>query len=197
MTLLTNIAWAQSCLTSCSRTAAACFGAGELAREICLANGNFDDVCILERNIRDVACSSNLADCVDGCQPPPVLATHFNTAEAWTTNPYLGVHGIFFADVDGDGKADAIVVNDDMVVVRRSTGTSFGPNEAWTTNPYFGSHGTFFADVNGDGKADAIVVNDDNVVVRLSTGTSFGPNQFWTTNPYFGSPLIKIWYSFA
>ncbi|MBZ5491855.1 MAG: VCBS repeat-containing protein [Acidobacteriia bacterium] len=190
MTLLTNIAWAQSCLSSCTKQAAACFGSSEINRELCLGEGNFDDVCDLQSAIQDTICSGNLADCVNGCQPPPVLATHFNTAEAWTTNPYFGSHGTFFADVDGDGKADAIVVNDDNVVVRRSNGTSFGPNEFWTTNPFFGSRGTFFADVDGDGKADAIVVNDGTdgtVVVRRSTGSSFGPNEFWTTNPYFGS----------
>jgi len=70
--------------------------------------------------------------------------------------------------VTGDGRADAIVVNDDTVTVRRSTGSGFGPNEDWTHGAYFGSRGTFFADVTGDGRADAIVVNDDTVTVRRS-----------------------------
>jgi len=88
--------------------------------------------------------------------------------------------GAYFADVTGDGKADAIVVNDDKIVVRRSNGSSFLPNENWTTNPYFGSRGTFFADVTGDGMADAIVVTDNQTVVRRSNGTSFLPNEIWT-----------------
>ena len=33
--------------------------------------------------------------------------------------PYFGTRGTFFADVSGDGRADAIVVNDDTVTVRR------------------------------------------------------------------------------
>ena len=33
---------------------------------------------------------------------------------------YYGTRGTFFADVTGDGRADAIVVNDDTVTVRRS-----------------------------------------------------------------------------
>ena len=69
----------------------------------------------------------------------------------------------------GDGKADAIVVNDNTVTVRRSTGNSFAPNEDWTGGPYFGTRGTFFADVTGDGKADAIVVNDNTVTVRRAS----------------------------
>jgi len=111
----------------------------------------------------------------------------FEPNEAWTHNPYFGTRGTFFADVTGDGRADAIVVNDDKIVVRRSTGSGFGPNEAWTNNPYFGTRGTFFADVTGDGRADAIVVNDDKIVVRRNTGNGFGPNEAWTHNPYFGT----------
>jgi hypothetical protein len=88
--------------------------------------------------------------------------------ENWTYGPYFGTRRTRFADVTGDGRADAIVVNDDTVTVRRSTGSDFGPNEDWTHGPYFGSRGTFFADVTGDGRADAIVVNDDTVAVRHS-----------------------------
>jgi hypothetical protein len=90
----------------------------------------------------------------------------FGPNEAWTSEPYFGTRGTFFVDVTGDGRADAIVVNDDKVVVRRNTGNRFGPNEAWTSEPYFGTRGTFFADVTGDKRADAIVVNADKVVVR-------------------------------
>jgi uncharacterized protein YraI len=111
----------------------------------------------------------------------------FSSNESWTTNPYYGSRGTFFADVTGDGKADAIVVNNDRVTVRRSNGSNFLANESWTTNPYYGSRGTFFADVTGDGKADAIVVNNDRVTVRRSNGSSFLANESWTTNPYYGS----------
>jgi hypothetical protein len=45
----------------------------------------------------------------------------FGLNESWTQNPYYGTRGTFFADVTGDGKTDAIVVNNDKVTVRRST----------------------------------------------------------------------------
>jgi hypothetical protein len=74
--------------------------------------------------------------------------------------PCFGSRSTFFADVDGDGKAEVILVND-TITVRRSTGKDFGPgpqaNEDWSHGPCFGSLGTFFADVRGDGRADAIL----------------------------------------
>lgn len=57
--------------------------------------------------------------------------------------------GTFFADVTGDGLADAIVVNNGGVVVRRSVGSRFTPNEVWTVGAYYGDKGTFFANVDG------------------------------------------------
>jgi uncharacterized protein YqfB (UPF0267 family) len=102
--------------------------------------------------------------------------------------------GTFFADVDGDGKADCILVNQNTITVRRSTGSDFGPgpqaNEDWTHGPCSGKLGTFFADVTGDGKADCILVNQNTITVRRSTGSDFGPgpqaNEDWTHGTYLG-----------
>jgi SOS-response transcriptional repressor LexA len=114
-------------------------------------------------------------------------AESFTQSEDWTHGAYYGSKGTYFADVDGDGKADAIVVNDDKITVRRSTGASFGPNEDWTSNPFFGTRGTYFADVTGDGLADAIAVNDDKIIVRRSTGAGFGPPENWTPGAFYGT----------
>lgn len=104
----------------------------------------------------------------------------------WAWGPFYGERGTFFADVTGDGKADAIAINNSNVFVRRSNGTEFQPNESWTANPYYGERGTFFKDVTGDGKADAIVVNNSNIVVRRSNGTRFSDNENWTSNACYG-----------
>ncbi len=116
--------------------------------------------------------------------PRPTVFNPNNTDWAW--GPYYGDRGTFFADVTGDGKADAIAVNNSNVFVRRSDGTAFQPNESWTTNPYYGERGTFFRDVTGDGRADAIVINNSNIVVRRSNGNRFTDNESWTSNPYYG-----------
>jgi hypothetical protein len=94
----------------------------------------------------------------------------FGSNENWTNGPYTGSRGNYFADVTGGGRADAIVVNNDTVTVRRSNGSRFTSNENWTNGPYTGSRGNYFADVTGDGRADAIVVNNDTVTVRRSLG---------------------------
>ncbi|XZO00768.1 MAG: FG-GAP-like repeat-containing protein [Microcoleus sp.] len=90
-------------------------------------------------------------------------------------------------DATGDGKADAIVANNDGVYVRRSNGSKFLPNEKWIDIPFWGSIGTGFADVTGDGKADAIASNNDGVYVRRSDGSKFLPNEKWTDIGYSGT----------
>ncbi|MCH7826708.1 MAG: VCBS repeat-containing protein [Bacteroidetes bacterium] len=103
-------------------------------------------------------------------------------------NPLSNIKGIkYFADVTGDGKADAIVVNDDKITVRRSDGNKFLPNESWTTNPYNGYdgyYGNYFVDVTGDGKADAIVVDNDKITVRRSDGNKFISSEVWYSDYY-------------
>jgi microsomal dipeptidase-like Zn-dependent dipeptidase len=126
--------------------------------------------------------------------------TGFEPNEDWTEVPFFGNRGTGFADVTGDGLADAIAVNapglfglspeQARVTIRRSTGSSFAPNEDWTEIPFYGSRGTFFADVTGDGRSDAIAVNAGSefarVTVRRSTGSSFAPNEDWTEIPFYG-----------
>lgn len=100
--------------------------------------------------------------------------------------------GVFFADVDGDGRVDAIVVTRTAIIVRRSDGTRFMDNETWSNVPFFGldragNSYVFFADVDGDGRADAIAVNPNGMTVRRSDGRRFRDNEEWTREGYFGT----------
>jgi hypothetical protein len=85
--------------------------------------------------------------------------------------------------VTGDGKADAIFVNNDGIRVRPSNGSTFTGNAFWTNQPSFGSEGTFFADTTGDRKADVIFANTNWVTVRPSSGSFFTGNAAWTSGP--------------
>jgi len=44
----------------------------------------------------------------------------------------IGERANYFADVTGDGKADAILLNQTDVLIYPSTGTGFEPAETWT-----------------------------------------------------------------
>ncbi|WP_280524872.1 fusidic acid esterase FusH [Streptomyces rubrogriseus] len=94
---------------------------------------------------------------------------------------------LYFADVDGDGKADMIVhTNDGNVEVRFNHGTYWDQGTHWS-----GGWGRFvtwkdlgrlyFADVDGDRKADMIVhTNDGNVEVRFNHGTYWDQGTHWS-----------------
>jgi VCBS repeat protein len=116
-----------------------------------------------------------------------------NPSHRWLVGSFSGSVGTYFADVTGDGKADAIAVSSDGIAVRPSTGTSFSSSNVthrWTVSGFSGSIGTFFADVNGDGKADAIAVNSDGIAVHLSSGAYFSSanlTQRWTVGGFYGN----------
>src|SRR5262249_12948681 len=96
----------------------------------------------------------------------------------------------YFADVTGDGRADAILVNSDHIVVRTSSGAGFpaSTQSNWTATSWMGRKGTAFADATGDGKADAIGVDDDGIYVRPSNGSSFPQalGSRWTSVSWYG-----------
>lgn len=54
----------------------------------------------------------------------PLVSTPLDAGpnQDWTHGAYYGSRGTFFADVTGDRRADAIVVNNDTVTVRLSLG---------------------------------------------------------------------------
>jgi hypothetical protein len=113
----------------------------------------------------------------------------FEGAKLWTSNPFYGDRATAFADVTGDGWADAIAVNYWGITVRRSMGGMFGINEGWSAGSFFGDRNTHFADVNGDGMADAIAENNSGIKVALANPhtAKFDQPTDWTLNPYYGN----------
>ena len=84
----------------------------------------------------------------------------------------------FFADVNGDKRADLVVLRDDGIYVGLSTGTSFGPRTMWSTNwgSLWGSkwpNHKYVTDVTGDGKADFVDYREGGIFVQVSNGSSF------------------------
>jgi hypothetical protein len=93
----------------------------------------------------------------------------------------------FVADVNGDGKEDAITfyTSTGSWFVALSNGTSFQNTTQWISGHGIGSSQQFVADVNGDGKSDAIVYfsgNGGSVYVSSSTGSNFNNYSLWKSN---------------
>ena len=95
--------------------------------------------------------------------------------------------------MDGDGRADAIVINNDrQVYVKKSNGVGFGSTVVWLTNiPNDRESKNYFYDVTGpdaDGKrrADLIAVNNNGLVVCKATQSDgFAACTNWTANNLF------------
>ena len=110
----------------------------------------------------------------------------FEPLEQWSWLGLRADRDLAFGDATGDGRADALSVRDDQIVIRRSTGDGFGPLEYWTTIPFYGTRATRFADVSHDGRVDVIAINDDADYVAVSNGSAFVPYAGpWTVGPFY------------
>lgn len=91
----------------------------------------------------------------------------------------------FLADVDGDGKADAVFYEKSSGKwnVAISTGTGFANKGTWKTGFGVAAQNGFVYDVDRDGKADVIYCKDYEWWVCYSNGTAFDPgsNHRWVT----------------
>ncbi len=107
----------------------------------------------------------------------------------------------YFADIDGDGKADWIRVSRSTDEAWIALGQGNGAFDFWTKyTPSVGAannYAHYFADVDGDGRLDWIQVNKltDNAAVALATGA--GNFQFWTTTYSANVSLAKYDHRFV
>jgi FG-GAP-like repeat len=103
--------------------------------------------------------------------------THTAYTSAWQDGY---AHHTFFADVNADGRADAVLLQTNVVQVRLNTiAAPFTSSAAWTVDGFQGAYGTYMADVDNDQRADLIALAG-GISVRRSTGTGFGPVEAWT-----------------
>ena len=83
-------------------------------------------------------------------------------------------------DVNGDGRADLVAINDADIWVTLSTGTAFAAPTQWSAVALQGTVGNLLGDVNGDSRADLVAINDTDIWVTLSTGTAFSTPTQWS-----------------
>ncbi|WP_371502745.1 transglycosylase family protein [Kitasatospora sp. NBC_00374] len=101
---------------------------------------------------------------------------------------YLGHAGqgkLYFADINGDGRKDLVVLGTDGTIgvrLNNGDGSSFGASTTVSSGwqNYLGQPGQgrlTFPDINGDGKADLVIQGTDGTIAtHLGSGTSFGAN---------------------
>lgn len=104
--------------------------------------------------------------------------------------PYDAIVGpSYFADVNGDGKADYITFQGHKqtprIVAYLASEEGFSNNRVITSAPFDRGYDEYprgFADVNGDGRWDYITFRGDikrpYIVAYLSTGRSFNPKSY-------------------
>jgi hypothetical protein len=113
--------------------------------------------------------------------------TGFEPVKNWLQHGESTPNQLQYADVNGDGKADALYFDTFRsrgVWVSLSTGTSFTSGQMWLEHGESTPDLIQYADLNGDGKADAIyhdVLRSGGVWVSLSKGDSFATAFLWST----------------
>jgi FG-GAP-like repeat len=114
--------------------------------------------------------------------------------------PPVGISGLFFADANGDGRADLIALEASTIRVWLSDGTRFVPSDTPWAQATLAADWTWFADVTGDGKADGIEVMNsgfNGISVLPSSGSSFGGATAWSSGQAGGGSPIPIENPFA
>ncbi|WP_254870731.1 VCBS repeat-containing protein [Streptomyces sp. KAI-26] len=119
--------------------------------------------------------------------------THWDSGKHWSGGwdlflTWKDLGRLYFADVDGDGKADMLVhTKDGNIAVRTNRGTHWDSGKHWSGGWDLFIDGTglgvlWFGDATGDGKADMLVhTKDGRVAVRTNRNTYFDSGKVMIT----------------
>jgi hypothetical protein len=109
----------------------------------------------------------------------------FKPAEMWVQYGGSTPNQIQYADINGDGKADALYFDSgksNCVYISLSTGIAFTSPQSLICHGPSTPDQIQYADVNGDAKVDALyfdTLRSNGVWVSLSTGSDFSNAQLW------------------
>ncbi len=162
------------------------YGTGASGRNVAFADVNGDgkaDYLVIDNNTGTVDASINTGGnsiSPTGWQPSTRIAFGVGTP--------AGSSYVEMADINGDGKADYLVINRTTGAVKVSinqynniTGWAWAPQVQIATG-FGGSPSIQFADINGDGKADYLLVGIDGSTTQawLNNGTDAPGGHGWT-----------------
>ncbi len=116
----------------------------------------------------------------------------FGKFQRWTKNFGSSSDMLLVGDVTGDGRADAVAMNNRTGdwEVAESSGKSFKKGKTRIENYAVYSTTQFLGDVNGDGKDDAVVFYPDKgewYVALARGGGKFEKHKLWLTGHGIGS----------
>jgi hypothetical protein len=90
----------------------------------------------------------------------------FSPPTEWLFGPFSGSKATLLGDVNGDGRADLVAVDDTITEVSLSnkqlpfySHPMFSAPAQWSGEGFFGSKATLLGDVTGDGRAALVAVN--------------------------------------
>jgi peptidoglycan/xylan/chitin deacetylase (PgdA/CDA1 family) len=109
----------------------------------------------------------------------PDDATDFSEADGWDETMRASIH---FADVDGDGRADACGLGPRGVVCAHSHADGLDRARGWLDHIDVESSSLRLADVNGDGRADLCGRSREGLVCAISTGHTFSKPHVFSTS---------------
>lgn len=105
--------------------------------------------------------------------------TSFGPPQLTSIAPFYGTRATLAGDVNGDGLADLVAVNDSSTWLMIAGATTFSAPRIASNVPFYGSQTTVMADVDGDGLVDLVAINGDSIWVMTSKGASFNPPAPW------------------
>ena len=104
--------------------------------------------------------------------------------ESSTLPEHLGIAGVHWGDVTGEGASDAVAINLGYIGVAASTASSLGTASFWLFEGYRGRLDTLLGDLDGDGRSDLVKLDPGGVSARTSTGSGFRPSSGWTSDTF-------------
>lgn len=122
----------------------------------------------------------------------------FHMQQTFTFSPDRGLQAVAAADVNGDGKADLIFVNQMAgwgLAIQGNSDGMFRTQQTFTFAPDHGAQEVSVADLNGDGKADLVFVDRKAGIGEALLGdatTSFRTQVTFTFAPDRGAQAVTV-----
>lgn len=141
----------------------------------------------IESGVASIDASHDGPPVTDGNSDGPDGSARCSPQEYWSI---ASAHCLPSHDLNGDGRADLLAVNQMETDALLSTGSGFTVAK-WLTDEFYGYGGVFAADITGDGFSAGVAFAGAYIGVVHTSGAGFGTvaNNYaeWLAYPFVGS----------